>query len=88
MPTDSTLYGTGTGGQETFPQDKVNMRIHTNSSSGKSIATRIRTSKKAIEPKYLFIQQLVQVWQVWHSGNSEHQHDWHARQPLRHTYKV
>lgn len=41
---------------------KVNIRIHTDSTSGKSIATRIGSSKKAkhIDLKYLFIQQLVQ----------------------------
>ena len=37
------------------------MRIHTDSSSGKSIATRVGTSKKAkhIDLKHLFIEQLV-----------------------------
>ena len=41
---------------------RVNIRIHTGSASGKSIATRIGSSKKAkrIDLKYLFIQQLVQ----------------------------
>ena len=41
---------------------KANIRIHTDSTSGKSIATRIGSSKKAkhIDLKYLFIQQLVQ----------------------------
>ena len=40
---------------------KVNIRIHTDSSSGKSMATRIGSSKiaKHIELKHLFIQQLV-----------------------------
>ena len=40
---------------------KVNIRIYTDSSSGKSTATRIGSSKKAkhIELKHLFIQQLV-----------------------------
>ena len=40
---------------------KINIRMHTDSSSGKSMATRIGASKKAkyIELKHLFIQQLV-----------------------------
>ena len=40
---------------------KINIRIHTDSSSGKSMATRIGTSRKAkhIELRHLFIQQLV-----------------------------
>ena len=39
----------------------VNIKIHTDSSSGKSMATRIGSSRKAkhIELKHLFIQQLV-----------------------------
>ena len=41
---------------------KVMTRIHTDSTSGKSIATRIGSCKKAkhIELKHLFVQQLVQ----------------------------
>ena len=65
------LYAIGTGAQEglhiaNFIKEatttKVNIRIHTDSTSGKSIATRIGSSKKAkhIDLKYLFIQQLVQ----------------------------
>ena len=51
--------------QEALNVKKVNIRtirIHTDSSSGKSMATRIGSSKKAkhIELKHLFIQQLVQ----------------------------
>ena len=40
---------------------KINIGIHTDSSSGKSMATRIGSSMKAkhIELKHLFIQQLV-----------------------------
>jgi len=47
--------------KETLNMKKINIRIHTDSSSGKSMSTRIGTSKKAkhIELKYLFIQQLV-----------------------------
>ena len=42
--------------------NKVNIKVHTDSSSGKSMATRIGSSKKAkhIDLKHLFIQQLVQ----------------------------
>ena len=41
--------------------NKANIKIHTDSSSGKSIATRIGTGKKTkhVELKHLFIQQLV-----------------------------
>ena len=41
--------------------NKVHIRIHTDSSSGKSMATRIGSSRKAkhIELKHLFIQQLI-----------------------------
>ena len=71
---ESELYAIGTGAQEglhianfikeatTTKTTKVNIRIHTDSTSGKSIATRIVSSKKAkhIDLKYIFIQQLVQ----------------------------
>ena len=67
---ESELYAIGTGAQEglhiaNFIKEaitKVNIRIHTDSTSGKSIATRIGSSKKAkhIDLKHLFIQQLVQ----------------------------
>ena len=68
---ESELYAIGAGAQEglhiaNFIKEatttKVNTRIHTDSTSGKSIATRIDSSKKAkrIDLKYLFIQQLVQ----------------------------
>ena len=70
---ESELYAIGTGAPEglriaNFIKEatttKVNIRIHTDSTSGKSIATRIGSSKKAkhIDLKCLFIQQLV------HSG--------------------
>ena len=41
--------------------NKVNIKIHTDSSSGKSMATRIGSSRKAkhIELKHLFIQRLI-----------------------------
>ena len=47
--------------KETLGMKKMNIRIQTASSSGKSMATRIGPSKKAkrIELKHLFIQQLV-----------------------------
>ena len=47
--------------KEALNMKKINIRIHTDSSSGKSMATRIGASKKAkrIELKHLFIQQLV-----------------------------
>ena len=68
---EAELYAINTGATEALHirsfltealnKKKVNIRIHTDSSSGKSIATRIRSSKKAkhIELKHLFIQQLV-----------------------------
>ena len=64
---ESELYAIGTGAQEglhiaNFIKEatttKVNIRTHTDSTSGKSIATRI--GSKHIDLKYLFIQQLVQ----------------------------
>lgn len=47
--------------QEALNMAKINVRIHTDSPSGKSMATRIGSSKKAkhIELKHLFIQQLI-----------------------------
>ena len=47
--------------EEAINMKKINICIHTDSSSGKSMATRIGTSMKAkhIELKHLFIQQLV-----------------------------
>ena len=68
---ESELYAIGTAAQEVlhamnFIKEamtgaRVNVKIHTDSTSGKSIATRIGSSKKAkhIDLKYLFIQQLV-----------------------------
>ena len=90
---ESELYAIGTGAQEglhiaNFIKEatttKVNIRIHTDSTSGKSIATRIGSSKKAkhIDLKYLFIQQLVQ------SGNTINPQNQHTRQPSGHTHKV
>ena len=68
---EAELYAINTGATEALHirsfltealnQKKVNIKIYTDSSSGKSIATRIGSSKKAkhIELKHLFIQQLV-----------------------------
>ena len=63
---ESEPYSIGTGAQEalhieTILTSKLQIQIHTGSTSGKSIATRIGSSKKAkhIDLKYLFIQQLV-----------------------------
>jgi len=64
---EAELYAINTGAEalhirssltEALNRKKVNIRIHTDSSSGKSIATRIESSKKAkhIELKHLFIQ--------------------------------
>jgi hypothetical protein len=41
--------------------NKINMKIHTDSSCGKNMATRIGSPRKAkhIEPKHLLIQQLI-----------------------------
>ena len=68
---EAELYAINTGATEALhirsfltealTKKKVNIKIYTDSSSGKSIATRIGSSKKAkhIELKHLFIQQLV-----------------------------
>ena len=68
---EAELYAINTGAtealhisnflKEALNMKKINIRIHTDSSSGKSMATRIGSSKKAkhIELKHLFIQQLV-----------------------------
>ena len=69
---EAELYATNTGATEALDiqsfltealnkKKKVNIRIYTDSSSGKSIAARIGSSKKAkhIELKHLFVQQLV-----------------------------
>ena len=70
---ESELYAIGTGAiealhlrnflKELHSNLKINIRIHTDSSACKSIATRIGSSKKAkhIAIKHLFIQQLVQA---------------------------
>ena len=69
---EAELYAINTGAtealhickllQEALNIKKTNIRIHTDSSSGKSMATRIGSSKKAkhIELKHLFIQQFAQ----------------------------
>ena len=69
---EAELYAINTGATEALHisnflkeapnMKKINIRIYTDSSSGKSMATRIGASKKAakhIELKHLFIQQLV-----------------------------
>ena len=68
---EAELYAINTGAaealnisnllKEALNMKKINIRIHTDSSSGKSTATKIGSSKKAkhIELKHLFIQQLV-----------------------------
>ena len=68
---EAELYAINTGATEALQipsflteslnKKKVNIKIYTDSSSGKSMATRIGSSKKAkyIELKHLFIQQLV-----------------------------
>ena len=67
---EAELYAINTGATEALHirsfltevlNKKVNIRIYTDSSSGKSMATRIGSSKKAkhTELKHLFIQQLV-----------------------------
>ena len=65
------LYAIGTGAtgalharnflQEAMNTAKVMTRIHTDSASGKSVATRIRSSKKAehIELRHLSVKQVV-----------------------------
>ena len=69
---EAELYAINTGAaeslhvrnllQEALNLKKVNIRIHTDSSSGESMAKRTGSSEKAkyIELKHLFIQQLVQ----------------------------
>ena len=68
---EAELYAINTGATEAlhlrnllmelFNVQKVNIKIHTDSSSGKSMATRIGSSRKAkhIDLKHLFIQQLI-----------------------------
>ena len=68
---EAELYAINTGTTEALHfqnlltdllnNSKANIKIHTDSSSGKSIATRIGTGKKTkhVELKHLFIQQLV-----------------------------
>ena len=69
---EAELYAINTGATEALHirnlliellnVNKVNIKIHTDSSSGKSMATRIGSSRKAkhIDLKHLFIQQLIQ----------------------------
>ena len=68
---EAELYAINTGATEAlhirslfmepFDINKVKIKIHTDSSSGKSKATRIGSSRRAkhIELKHLFIQQLI-----------------------------
>ena len=68
---EAELYAINTGATEALHfqnlltdllnTNKANIKIHTDSSSGKSIAIRIGTGKKTkhVELKHLFIQQLV-----------------------------
>lgn len=68
---ESKFYAVGAGAQEALraikvikeamPTMQLNIRIYTDSTSGKSMATRIGSSKKPkhIDLKYLFAQQLV-----------------------------
>eukprot|EP00438_Fugacium_kawagutii_P015960 Skav227097 [mRNA] locus=scaffold199:26190:27674:+ [translate_table: standard] len=68
---EAELYAINTGSTEALHarnlllellnSKKINIKIHTDSSAGKSMATRIGSSKKAkhIDIKHLFIQQLV-----------------------------
>eukprot|EP00438_Fugacium_kawagutii_P035748 Skav229342 [mRNA] locus=scaffold2596:309131:310621:- [translate_table: standard] len=70
---EAEFYAIGTGCQEAlfirnfikeaFGYHKFNIRIHTDSSAGKSMASRQGVSKKAkhIELKFMFIQNLVQA---------------------------
>ena len=70
---EAEFYAIGTGCQEAlfirnfikeaFQHNKLNIRIHTDSSAGKSMASRQGVSKKAkrIELKFMFIQNLVQA---------------------------
>ena len=73
--------------KEALNMKKINIRIHTDSSSGKSMATRIGSAKKAkhIELKHLFIQllvahDLVRVVKICQ--------DQHRQQPGRHLHQV
>ena len=68
---EAELYAINTGATEALrirslliellSINKINIKIHTDSSSGKSMATRIGSSRNAkhIELKHLFIQQLI-----------------------------
>jgi len=68
---EAELYAINTGAAEALHfqnlltdflnSNKANIKIHTDSSSGKSIATRIGTGKKTkhVELKHLFLQPLV-----------------------------
>ena len=67
---ESEFYAIGTGATEALHlknflgeilTNKINLTIHTDVSSGKSMATRIGVSKRAkhIELRYMFIQHLI-----------------------------
>ena len=67
---ESEFYAIGTGATEALHlknflgeilHNKISLKIHTDSTSGKSMATRIGVSKPAkhIELKYMFIQHLI-----------------------------
>ena len=67
---ESEFYAIGTGATEALHlknflgeilHNKISLKIHTDSTSGKSMATRIGVSKRAkhIELKYMFIQHLI-----------------------------
>ena len=59
---EAELYAINAGATESLHMKNVDIQTDTDSSSGKSMAARIGSSKKAkhIELKHLFIQQLVQ----------------------------
>ena len=69
---EAEFYAIGTGAQEALyiknfitealSNKRINIRIHTDSSAGKSMATRQGVSKRAkhIELKFMFIQNLIQ----------------------------
>ena len=75
---EAEFYSTGTGAQEALyirnfimealNTKRINVRIHTDSSAGKSMATRQGVSKRAkhIELKFKFIQNHIQGGVVLH----------------------
>ena len=88
---ESELYAIGTAAQESLhamnfikeaiPGARINVRIHTDSTSGKSIATRIGSSKKAkhIDLKYLRMASSG-LWGVFSINHSK------SRQNLENLY--